>query len=100
MLKHVVMWKFKDGVEGKSRRDQALWMKEHLEALVGVVPQIVSLEFGVNELESDASYDAVLTVLFNSKEDMDIYKVHPAHVAISNYCKSVRESRVVVDCYI
>ena len=43
MLKHVVMWKFKDGVEGKSRRDQALWMKEHLEALVGVVPQIVAL---------------------------------------------------------
>ena len=33
------MWRFKDGVNGKSRNEHAQWLKEHLEALVGVVPK-------------------------------------------------------------
>lgn len=35
MLKHVVMWRYKDGAEGKSSLEHAQWMKSHLEALVG-----------------------------------------------------------------
>ncbi len=100
MLKHIVMWRFRENAEGKSRREHALWMKENLEALVGVIPQIQTLEVGVNEFESDAAFDAVLTVTFLSKEDLDIYKVHPAHVAVSKHCESVRETRVVVDYFV
>ncbi len=100
MLKHIVMWRFREGAEGGSRQEHARWMKEHLEALVGVVPQIQSLEVGVNEFSSAAAYDAVLTVTFRSKEELDAYKVHPAHVAVSEHCEKVRESRVVVDYFI
>ena len=97
MLKHVVMWRFREGADGKSRREHAQWMKEHLEALRGVIPQIRELEVGVNENPSPAAYDAVLTVTFDSPEELAIYKDHPAHVAVSDHCKGVRESRVVVD---
>ena len=100
MLKHIVMWRFKEGAEGKSRMEHAQWMKEHLEALVGVVPQIRSLEFGINEFPSPAAYDAVLTVCCDSKADLDTYKVHPAHVAVSERCEQVREARVVVDYFV
>ncbi|MCD7914768.1 MAG: Dabb family protein [Tannerellaceae bacterium] len=34
MLKHIVMWKLKAEAEGKTKAENALWMKEHLEALV------------------------------------------------------------------
>lgn len=97
MLKHIVMWRFREGAEGKSRRAHAQWMKEHLEALVGIIPEIEGLEVGINEYPSEAAYDAVLTATFASKEALDRYKVHPAHVAISQYCKGVRECRVVCD---
>ena len=40
MLKHIVMWKFKDFAEGKSKIENAQWMKEHLESLIGVIPEI------------------------------------------------------------
>lgn len=100
MLKHIVMWRFKEGAEGKTRREHAQWMKEHLEALVGVIPQIQTLELGINEFPSPAAYDAVLTVTFLSKEDLDTYKVHPAHVAVSEHCEQVREERVVVDYFV
>ena len=44
MLKHVVMWHFREQTEGKSRQAHAQWMKEHLERLIGVVPEIRSLK--------------------------------------------------------
>lgn len=97
MLKHIVMWRFVDGALGKSRAEHAQWMKEHLEALVGVVPEIRSIEVGVNCYSSETAYDAILISTFDDKESMDRYKVHPAHVAVAEYCKQVREGRVDID---
>lgn len=97
MLKHVVMWRFVDGAEGKSREEHARWMKEHLEALVGVVPEIRALEVGIDCNRGAAAYDAVLITLFDDEESLKRYKQHPAHLAVSNYCKQVREQRTVVD---
>ena len=97
MLKHVVMWRFVEGAEGKSRSEHAQWMKEHLEALVGVVPEIRALEVGIDCNRGAAAYDAVLISLFDDAEALKRYKNHPAHQAISTHCKQGRESRTVVD---
>ena len=97
MLKHIVMWRFKDGAEGMNRNEHALWIKESLEALVGVVPEIRSLEVGVNINPSDAAYDAVLVSMFDDFEAMQRYQVHPAHLEIAARCKTISESRTAVD---
>lgn len=89
------MWKLKPEAEGHTAAENAQWMKEHLEALMGVVPQLLSCEVGINVV--DGNYDACLISTFASLEDLDAYKKHPAHVAISTYCKRVRESRVACD---
>jgi hypothetical protein len=100
ILKHIVLWKLKEEAEGKTKAENAAWMKEHLEALVGVVPQLLSAEVGINVEPSEAAYDAVLTATFRSAEDCAAYKVHPAHVAVSEYCQKVRISRVVCDSWV
>ena len=97
MLKHIVMWRFVEGAGGKSRVEHAQYMKEHLEALVGVVPEIRSMEVGVNNNPSSSAYDAVLVSLFDDKDALDRYKVHPAHKAVAAYCKEVHELRADVD---
>ena len=97
MLKHIVMWRFTDGAEGKSALQHAQWMKENLEALVGVVPQIRSLEVGIGAYPSGTSYDAILISTFDDKEAMEQYKIHPAHVAVGEYCKKVCKSRADID---
>lgn len=51
MLKHIVMWKLKEFAEGKTKAENALIMKENLERLVGIVPEIISLQVGINEKE-------------------------------------------------
>ena len=33
----------------------------------------------------------------NSMEDLDIYKNDPRHVAVSQLCKSIRETRAAID---
>lgn len=99
MLKHVVMWKLKAEAEGKTKAENARWMKEYLEALIGVVPEIRSLQVGINSKESEMAYDAVLISTFENEEALAAYKVHPRHVEVSAYCKKIRESRVVVDFY-
>ena len=97
MIKHVVMWKFKESAEGASKAANVQIFKDGLEALIPIIPQIIDLEVGVNEVESDASYDVILVSTFANMEDLKIYASHPDHVAVGDFCAKVRESRVVVD---
>ena len=72
-LKHIVMWRLQDFAEGRSKAENARWMKEHLEALVGQIPELLSAEVGINIKESEASYDAVLTATFRSLAELETY---------------------------
>lgn len=95
MIRHIVMWKLKPEAEGHTAAENARWMKEHLEGLMGVVPELRSCEVGLNI--QAGNFDACLVSTFDSMEDLDAYKVNPAHVAISEYCNKVRETRVACD---
>ena len=107
VYKHIVMWKFKEQHNGKSALENARWMKEHLEALVGVAPELLSAEVGISPaLEQAAAapapaasgeYDACLVSAFASPEALAAYKVHPKHKAISAYCKEARVKRLAFD---
>lgn len=90
------MWKFRRDLE-ETPEQIALEMKSRLEALVGKIDGLLRAEVGVNIKETASSYDAVLTADFPSFEAMEAYKIHPLHVAVSDYCKSRREMRVDVD---
>ena len=91
MVRHVVMWKFREGEMENMNK-----FLEGLKALKGQIPQVVDLEAGV-DWGGDGHYDAVLISTFRSKEDLEIYKKDPRHVAVSSLCKSIRTDRVAVD---
>lgn len=119
------MWKFKEQHNGKSALENARWMKEQLEALVGVVPELLSAEVGISPALEQAAeaaaaeapapvaaqsnaaavpapaasgeYDACLLSTFASPEALAAYKVHPKHKAISAYCKEARLKRLAFD---
>ena len=97
MIKHVVMWKFKESAQGESKSTNLRLFKSQLEALVAIIPQIIELEVGINQFESATSYDIILISTFANKEDLMIYAKHPNHLSVADFCAKVRESRVVVD---
>lgn len=90
MIKHIVMWKFREGEEENVEK-----FLTGLAALQGVIPELITSKVTRNIVPG--GYDAVLEAEFESVEALQRYKVDPRHVEVSNLCKSIRESRASVD---
>lgn len=91
MIKHIVMWQFKQGEEENVKK-----FLDGLMKLKDIIPQLVSVETGVN-INPDNKFDAVLITEFHSMEDLETYKNHPEHIKVSNLCKSIRIERQAID---
>lgn len=92
MIRHIVMWKFKEG-----EQENMLLFRERLLELKGQIPEIRSMEVGVNVKQSERSYDAVLVADFDSLEALEAYTVNPLHQAVAEFCKTIRTGSVSVD---
>lgn len=91
MIKHIVMWKFKEGEEENMKK-----FLEGLNELKGKIPEIKNLETGIN-INPKNEYDAILISEFENMEDLEKYKNNPRHVKVSNMCKEIRISRQAID---
>ncbi len=100
MIKHVVMWRFKEEAEGRTKLENMEELKRQLLALVPLIPQIKKMEIGFDITHSEFSADFMLTTEFDSVDDLKIYAVHPEHLKVSGFVKNVVESRIVLDCEI
>ena len=100
MIRHVVMWKFKDAAEGKTREENMAIVRDRLYALLPVIPQLKRMEIGFDISHTDMSMDLMLLTEFDSVADMKIYAEHPEHKKVSVYVRKVIESRVVLDAEI
>ncbi|AHC13592.1 Stress responsive alpha-beta barrel domain protein Dabb [Salinispira pacifica] len=88
------MWKFKDDIDGPG---EFPGMKKELEALVGTVPGLISLELGLNENSSAPAWDVTLRSEHESPRALEEYRVHPAHKAAAERISSMMKDRAVVD---
>ena len=93
MVKHIVMWKFKD----EAAEADKLEMKRQLEALKGLVPTLVDIEIGLDVVGKEASMDMVLCSEFASMDDLQAYAIHPEHLKVVNFVKPLISERAVVD---
>jgi hypothetical protein len=97
MLKHIVMWRLKESAEGRTKAENALYVKEMLDLLPGRIKQIKNLEVGINMINAPVSYDLVLIVDLANMLDLQTYQAHPEHMKVADYVLKVRETRAVVD---
>lgn len=97
MVKHVILWKLKDEITGEAKEKVLREMKENLEALVGKVPGLVSLEIVTQPLTS-SNADVMLDSVLESEGALKGYQSHPDHVAVANtYVRSFTEVRLCMD---
>lgn len=97
MIRHIVMWKFRDFAEGLSREENILKVKAMLEALPEKIDFIREMQIQINVNPKEGMYDAVLLSTFDSLEDVARYRVHPEHKKVSSYVAMIKESRASVD---
>ena len=91
MIRHIVVWKFRAGEEENMKK-----FLSGLQSLDGVIPEIKSMQIGVNCKEGN-NFDACLIADFEDFDALERYKKDPRHVAVSQLCKSIRECRGAVD---
>lgn len=97
MIKHIVMWKLKPEAGGKTALENAEEIKRRLSALPAIIPEIRAFEIGININPSENACDAVLISEFDTLETLKIYREHPEHKKVSQFVKTVRDGRSVVD---
>jgi quinol monooxygenase YgiN len=97
MVRHVVMWRLAEEAEGASKAENAVRMKQMLDALNGIVPGMLRFDVGIDGAPSEFSSDVVLYSEFTDWDALHAYADHPEHRAIQPFVTAVRTERRVVD---
>ena len=92
-MKHVVCFKLKEPNEEilNKTKDLLLTMKENISVVEDV-------QVGLDFLHSERSFDILLEVTLNSREDLDTYQFSDYHVnVILKHMKAIIEKSIAVD---
>ncbi len=93
MLTHIVVWKYRADVEEFAREEHA----SLLHNLGAIIPEVQSLSVGFDTLHLPRSYDTGLVAVFEDRAALDAYTVHPEHVKVAEFGRSISEHVASVD---
>ena len=98
MIRHIVMFRFKEEADGKSREENVLATKAMLDALPEKIPQILNSRTYINtEGANPENAHLILISEFESLKTLEEYLVHPDHKAVGAFMRPLRESRAGID---
>jgi len=93
MIVHIVLFQFKE----ENKKANIIQAKQMLENLMGTVPSLRSIDVGVNFSIEERAMDLSIITAFESQEDLEAYAVHPEHLKVVDFIKTVVEYSKVVD---
>ena len=96
MFRHVVMWNYKEGFTDEENKANALKVKELLEGLKGIIPEIVDIKVLINEFGSSTK-DVMLYSVFADEAAFLVYKDNDDHVKAGAFVKEVLDKREAFD---
>lgn len=97
MIHHVILWKLKEALSEEEKQKVKQDMKQHLEALAGVVPGLTSIAVETEPLAS-SNADVMLDSVLENEEALKGYQTHPAHVSVADtFVRPYTEVRMCMD---
>lgn len=81
MVKHMIIWKFKDELENKAQRAQEI--KVALEGLVGKIEGLKEMHI-LTECYPSSAGDIMMDSTFESNEALKNYQKSPLHQEVAN----------------
>jgi hypothetical protein len=93
MLTHIVVWKYRADVEQSARAEHV----KLLRALASLIPEVQSLAVGFDVLFLPRSYDTGLVATFADRAALDAYTIHPEHVKVAEFGRSISQHVASVD---
>ncbi len=97
MIRHIVMFKLK-AFDNETLKQEALKeLKKRLEILPQKIDVIRRSEIGIDIRKLTSSYDLILTMDFDSMEDLNYYSGHPEHQDFIRFNKDFSVTKASVD---
>ena len=96
MVKHVIIWSFKDELTADEKSTAAQKIKKDLEGLMGEIEGMTDIKVYINPLSS-SNGDLMLDSTFKDENALKEYQVNPKHVAVATYVRSVVDGRKCFD---
>lgn len=96
MIKHIVLFKFKENLQEAEKQQKLEVIKNDLEALTSKVETLKKMEVGLN-CNPEEKYDLALISEFDTMEGLKAYAVHPEHVKAGAAIREILEERACVD---
>lgn len=93
MLTHIVIWRYRADVELEVREEHVRMLKK----LSSVIREVQSLSVGFDVLRLPRSYDTGLVATFRDRRGLDAYTVHPEHVKVAAFGRSISDHVASVD---
>ena len=93
MLTHIVIWKYRADVEQAVREEHVARLRK----LQSIIPEIESLNVGFDVLQLPRSFDTGLVATFRDRDALEAYTIHPEHVAVATFGRSISASIASVD---
>lgn len=92
MIKHIVFFKLEDNSQANKEA-----VKARIMGMKGKIDVLKHIEVGVNFSPEERAFDLVLVTDFETKEDLNAYAIHPLHVEVVTFLKSINTITKVVD---
>lgn len=92
MIKHIVFFKLEDNSEANKEA-----VKARIIGMKGKIDVLKHIEVGVNFSPEERAFDLALVTDFETKEDLQAYAIHPLHVEVVTFLKSINTVTKVVD---
>ncbi len=83
MVKHIILWKLKEGYSEEEAAAIKNDIKEGLEGLKGQIPGLLDIRVHTQGLAS-SNMDLMLDSAFEDEGALKAYASHPAHVAVAD----------------
>ncbi len=93
MVKHIVMFDFKD----EKKEENIKKAKEMLLALLGSVPSLKKMEAGINFSTEERAMDLSIYTEFEDRAGLEAYAIHPQHLEVVAFIKTVVTGSKVSD---
>jgi Stress responsive A/B Barrel Domain len=95
LLRHVVLFKFKDGTAAADIKK----VEDNFRALPSKIKEIKSLEWGINNSPESLNqgFTHCFFVTFSTEKDRAVYLPHPAHKAFGEVLHPYLDKVLVID---
>ena len=96
MLRHIVSWKLAAS-DLAVRLEQSGTITASLEALVPIIPEIISLSVSTNAAKVEGNWDLVLVGDFADEHALQAYIDHPEHQRVVGEIRGFFAQRSAID---